>query len=250
MLALDHWDLVADQVRDDVATNFERIREQSISRAVDELASKAGIPEGAVAAFRVGAAASIEKSFQDKIDDFMRDRFASAALVAISKRGSPSDAPFVRRFLSSFDSDVAIDAIARLGDESDVPALINIARESYGGTKLNAAEAALRLSGSSAEVLETFVHSKDSELIELALAKMRENGGDTWRATAMELLSSDQPSAREKAAQLITRAMSQTGIQDVLNSYLSQQSYYYNVVVILDLALYCRIPMISDEATL
>jgi hypothetical protein len=167
VLVTDHWELMAEQVRADIGSNFERIRRKTIdeltrSTIQDTQSVYDALPATAQEALETGAKAAIEKQVEE-LDAFVREKFAAAALVGISQHGLPDDAPFVRGFLdkSSFYLNSAISAIVRVGDQTDSTTLVQIALESYAEHKLQAAEAALLLSQDPREIIDRLVRSND-----------------------------------------------------------------------------------------
>jgi hypothetical protein len=167
VLATDHWDVMKDEVRADVSDGFERIRKASLERYAQSVSQQIEVPDKS-AAKRL-ALETIEKMLAEKIDPFSRRQFAAAALAGIERHGSEVDADSVRPFLAnSLDRDVAIRALSRIGNRADVPALLRVATEAYGSTKLEAAKAALNLSENAPEVVTTLLESKDVDLVRLA----------------------------------------------------------------------------------
>lgn len=100
-----------------------------------------------------------------------------------------------------------------------------------GERKFAAAHAALRLSNDSEDIIRTLSRSKDPELVELALSKMEERGSESLKSTAIELLNNDNDAARRVAAQVLVKLLSREELAELLSSYVSQPTYYYNVVV-------------------
>jgi HEAT repeat protein len=167
----------------------------------------------------------------------------------LERNGSAEDREIVRPFLKNADSnrDIAIRTIERIGTKNDIMELAQIAQESYGDTKIAAARAALRLSDNSQEMIDTFRQSSDSLLVKMAIQTMEALNTDALKAQLIPLLSSEQHQTRKIAADELGRRLERSELLGVLNAYIDQPSYYYNVVVAFDRALFSRLARLNQE---
>ena len=252
VIATEHWESFAEYVRRDLSEKFERIRVDTIERMTQELKSAqlAEIEDSAAAeALARTVTATTMAQLSPELDTFIREAFAKAAIAGIERHGTRDDAHLVRPYLTPFlTQDAAIRALARVGDESDVPALIRIAIEGHGERQSAAARLALRLASDPSETLRIYIQSNDDTLVGLALSKMEELQDDSLGETAIGLLNSADASRRRVAAEFLIRILSVGELEVVLDTYMSQANYYYNVVVLFDRALYCRLPNSIDYA--
>jgi hypothetical protein len=240
VLATEHWEQAKDQVRADLTDGFGRIRTASLERFLQSFGRESGLPDLPVV--KETARAAIEKQLSG-IDQFSKQRFAAAALAGLDRHGSPEDAALVRPFLNeSLNRDVAIRALARLGTQEDVTALLRLASETYGDTRLEAAKAALRLSANSPGAIQSLLNTKDTDLVQLAIRAMQEASPETLPETLVMLLNDENNSTRVIAARFLATILSPDKLLEALNAYFAQPQYYYNVVVAIDRALYCRVP--------
>jgi HEAT repeat protein len=60
--------------------------------------------------------------------------------------------------------------------------------------------------------------------------------------TLVTLLNDENHSTRALAARFLAELLNVEQLVDALNAYVDQPQYYYNVVVAIDRALYCRLP--------
>jgi Domain of unknown function (DUF4062) len=235
-LAIKYWDRFANQCRSDIADCFGRVRQQSIDRRVQLL-----VDSGRSEADAVELVVHGDLKLDDKLDSFIRRLFGAAALGAIAQHGSKEDATFVRPFLAtSLERDAAIEALARVGDLTDVPALVRLATESYAETQRLAARVAIQLSEGSDDVLRALIASNEPVPVRLALEQAGRRGHDSLKAMAAGLLNSGNASIREIGAETIISLLDKVQLTALLESYVSQTPYYYNVVVAFDEALYCQ----------
>jgi len=237
VLGLEHWDVVRESLRQDTAERFARIRRESLNRLAEAVARQVGLSTSTTA--RALVTAKVEESLGSGSDSFLQKQFAAAALHAIAVKGSSDDLAFVRSFLDDvIERDRAIEAIARIGSLDDVPSLLRIASESHGATKAAAASAALRLSGDSADVLNAFISSNDSDLVALALEKIEAGEFGLFRDKLIALLYSDNDDVRLVAVGHLVKVEDRGALEGHLERYVAEPRYYYNVVVALDRALY------------
>jgi hypothetical protein len=241
VLATDHWEEMKDEIRADLSDGFERIRKPSLERYAQSVSQQIGLAD--LPAIKKAALEAIEKQLAGNIDAFSRRQFAAAALAGIARHGSGEDAASVRPFLKdSLDRETAVRALARIGNQEDVPALLRVATEAYGNAKLEAAKVVLRLSDSSEEVIQSLFQSKDVDLVRLALNALRESASEALPSTLMTLLNDENNSTRVLAARFLAKLVNPDQLLEVLDTYVGQSQYYYNVVVAFDRDLYCRLP--------
>jgi hypothetical protein len=244
VLARDHWDAMADQVRADIRDNFDRIREQWIDRFAEGGLEKSGFTLDEA---KNTARMILDTQIKEDTQRFIRQTYAAGALAAIAEHGAAEDAPFVRRFLhSTLEGDVAIRALKRVGDKSDVPALIQIAQKQYDQTKELAAAQAVRLSDEPAAIIQTFSESNSPELVRFALATMSEVGDESSRMRAIALLRHENVAVREVAADFVIKLSGKEELTALLDSYVQGGYYYYNVMAAIDRALYCRLEPVEQ----
>jgi hypothetical protein len=58
----------------------------------------------------------------------------------------------------------------------------------------------------------------------------------------MALLNDENNSTRALAARFLATLLDADQLLEALNTYVGQSHYYYNIVVAIDRALYCRLP--------
>jgi hypothetical protein len=150
--------------------------------------------------------------------------------------------PFVK---DPMNRDVAIRALGRIGSEADVPLLMEALKDSYGDTKVAAAEGIIRLSHKSVAALDSFLTSGDAALIKLALTKIEPQDREVLKTKVRSLLNDAGAAARELGAEFLVSHFRKEEVVDILDDYVAQPRYYYNVVVAIDRALY-SVPRVPD----
>jgi HEAT repeat protein len=146
-LATDHYSAIRYVLRSDLEEGFARVRQGSIeairSKLVDDFVNR-----------------TIEGF--SKLEDFIRSQFVEAALSGLIANGEPSDIRFGRQYLANDRHSTKLEAVrivSKFGTEEDVPALLEIWRDSWGEVRDEAGSAALRLSKRPFEVAQELIRS-------------------------------------------------------------------------------------------
>jgi hypothetical protein len=229
-LATDHYDAIRDVLRTDLATEFARVRQQSIEAVRSKFGSE--------------YAAKIDDQFS-KYDDFIRARFVAAALSGIAVNGEPSDIRFGRQFLTSEKDYVKLPAVrivSRFGAAEDVPMLLDITKNSWREMRDEAGMAALRLSVRPFEVARELIQLGDQNMVRAGFDWLYKQDSDEVVKFFDDLLNSDGHSDRERAIYFLS-SKRQNGTAAILERQFDRETYYYNVVTWLDRLLYAPEPL-------
>lgn len=229
ILATEHFETISGRIRNDLRDGFDRLRQEAIERMRRQL-GEVGVQALA------DAATSIEA--------FVQRRFTLAALAGLARNGIRGDAEIVRPYLDSSHHDVAIEAVgvlSRFGNEADVMALVAIAKAGRGELRKAAADAALKLDPGGV-ASEAFLASNDPVLVAKGLSLMPyEQAVTSNRPVA--LLNNENLGVRTAALLYLVEKASGPELEQTLREYVTQKTYYYNVVCWLDRLLYTPSPL-------
>jgi HEAT repeat protein len=266
-LALDHFDKISDLIRNDIGTGFKRIREEYL----DDVKSRLNLDSETTQQI-------LEEIQKDKVDEFIRSQFTEAALSGLALNGRPSDVEIARKFLKDERQNTRFAAatiVSRFGDEHDVRTLLEISDEAWGELVDFAAMNAIRLSAQphllaiemvqsdrrgrtdaglrwlldqdSAEVRNYFVgllndesESKRGQAAQYLARKLSRVGQDSGEVSVYfrGLLNDESESKRAQAVRYLSKKLGTAELEELLNEYPGNETYYYNVVTWLDRILY------------
>lgn len=249
-LARHHFDEIESRLSQDLENDFIELKEESLMRltqsyreAVRKDAEKRW-DEAAVQARReeldkkAGIATAKILDRRKSTERFVLRRFRAAALAGLAEHGSERHLSLARRFVKSEDRELvmsSIELIRRVGDEADVPILLEAAKNSWGDIQELAAEAAVNLSNEPIDVALELLDMDEQRVVAPALKALERASWSQSFDPVWELLRDESPTVREEAAAyFITRL---DALQDLPEVYTRGQ-YYYNVVARIDRHLY------------
>jgi len=230
-LALDRFDSFSNAIRSDLANGFRRIKEESFKRDEKEFG-----PE-----FSKKLAASYED-----LDEFCTLLFTRAALVGLAKHAQPTDAELVRSYLIHADHplrDLAVTIISDIGIPEDADILLKIAEEAYGDLKEKAAAGALKLSADPLKVAKELMGSNSSEVVRIAFEWMFNQNAREVKKIFRDLLRDGNEANRVRALYYFSTRLQIAELEGLLDEYIREKDYYYNVVTWLDRLLYAPSPL-------
>ncbi len=234
-LALRFFDQRQDQIRADLRDGFARIKEASVARS----------------RVRFGEVAEeVLKQWVD-LDDFIRSGFAAGALAGIATGGQSADADLARGYLPQGRKDVryedqalqAIRVLQRFGSSADVQQLLKLATVTFGELKSASAAAALRLTKDVFDTSRHLLESDDSRLVGLAVEALWEKSPERVVELLYPYLHSEKEASRTRVVAYFAHRHSGKELQDLLQRYLNEETYYYNVVCWFDRALHAPRPL-------
>jgi hypothetical protein len=192
--------------------------------------------------------AALESKYGERASTLMkadfRDRFILAGLSLLADRGRSDDADVVKSYVDHQNGRVALAALAtlaRLRTDLAVEAALAYACGSRGqkADRKRAADLALRLAP--AKAASVLLESSDGDIVAAAVPHL---GGSEVMATDLlrALLLNEAPAVRKAAVEQLADILKPDDQADLLQWYLDQSTYYYNVVAFLDRCLYCPAP--------
>ena len=244
-LATDHFDAIRDELRKDLENGFERVRKQSIDSIAAELGAE--------------YAEKVVERFKG-LDDFIRSQFVEASLSGLAINGDASDIRFGRQYLATDSGTLttisAVRIVCRFGTAEDVPALLNVAKDSWGEARDEAGVCALRLSPNPLEVARRLIESTGPKLVQAGYAWLYDQNFREVVDFFEALLDSGDEKERVRSVYYLSRTRSAEELANVLEANLQKEKYYYNVIAWLDRLLYSPEPLrefflrkLAEEAT-
>lgn len=242
-LATDHFDAIRNDLRTDLENGFERVKKKSIGEAESTYGSQ--------------YAKELVERFK-KYDDFIRSQFLEAALAGLATNSEAPDIRFGRQYLTTSSAAAklaAVRIVCRYGTSEDVPALLSIAKEGWGEECNEAGACALRLSPNPFDVARELVKSTRSELAQAGYAWLYGQRSQEALDFFEALLDSGNDKERVRAVYYLSKTRTNEELENVLETNLQKEKYYYNVVTWLDRLLYSPEPLkeffvrrLEDEA--
>ena len=243
-LAADHFAAIKGDLRTDLENGFARVKERTIA-SVEKMMG-------------VDYATKLVEQFA-KHDDFLRSQFVEAALSGIAIHGEPSDVRYGRQYLASDWADTkhaAVQILCKFGTVEDVPALLNVAKDSWGKARDEAGVCALRLSPNPFEVARELIQNTSAELTQAGYAWLYDQRSQEVVDFFETLMDSPNDKERVRAIYYLSQTRTSAELENVLDANLQKEKYYYNVVTWLDRLLYSPEPLknfvareLAEEAT-
>jgi len=196
--------------------------------------------------FGQSADALIAQWEDPKLVEFVRGRFTIAALNGLAEHGNPEDVALIRRFLWSGDWEVqraAIRALGRLGGPDDANELIGIAQGPRGTLTEDAALGAIALAPGWTGAAKDLVEVQDTGIVRTALRAMWSEEPQAGADCLRGLLRHTFVSARRMGAAYLLAHFEDAALEDVLDEYLAEGHYYFDVLAMFDAALYAPEPI-------
>jgi hypothetical protein len=223
-LAEDRFEEFGDQVRRDLADEFEQFQAESLKLLHSKFA------EEEVREF-LDVAVGAEK------DDRTRD-FIIAALGGIQRHRNEDDSELVIRYVEHSDHRVqvaAVKALRGIGDESAGRFAREVAL--HPDATDETARLALDIDAGSAWKLS---ESADSKVLVLAVERFTNDA--QHRGRLREFLDSEKDDVRMAAVKRLTDILDSDELATLLDEYTKQDRYYYNVVTWLDCLVHAPEP--------
>jgi hypothetical protein len=264
-LAIDHFDIISGLLRSDLETDFERIREKYLdgvkARSDEETAQRLS-----------------RQLQQEKLDEFMRSLYAESGLSGLAPHAQSSDIGIARKYLGDNHQNTrlaAVKIVSLFGDDTDVQTLLDISDKAWGELENLAAISAIRLSahpnltaiemarsdrrGRGEAALQWLFDQDSVEVRDYFRGLLKDESGDK-RAQGIrylssrpshvdydsgeldgyfrELLNDEDQNNRVRGILFLVKRLSRMDLERLLDEYMGQPKYYYNVVTHLDRFLY------------
>ena len=257
VIATEYFDCIAENIREDLENEFTNFAKENITQRIISQFKVHELLDLAKHEVNIDEKNLINEHL-DQIDKIIEDRkkmfnkynkhqFIGAALSGLLLHGNYEDIKWGRKYLvksSNITNSPQIEAIQiveKYGDSSDVTALIDIAKESYGELSNLAAQAAIKLSsGINGAALE-LLRSEKSNLVRIAIKSFETEDRTKVREILEPFLRKENRLLHSYALLYFLKYSSHEELEDLLDRYL-QERYYYHVVCLIDRILYAHFP--------
>jgi len=225
ILAVKHFRFLKERIRLDLDSEFETLKSDSENKWIE----------------KYGEAGKIISKIKPELINSIKSRYISAALDGLSMHGKQEDIKYARKYLINkkynADNFGALTIILRFGDKSDIEILNKIVLDSYGETKTLAIEAIFKFSEDRDSRLALIIN-KDETIYKTSLQMLLKYDLPYKIEVAKILLKSEIEDRRLDGLSILLSSLNEIELEKFLDDYLSQGTYYYNVVTWLDKCLY------------
>jgi len=196
------------------------------------------------------AAEELRKDENEGTREYIRGKYIAAALLGLAQNCEEKDLLIARRYLTEsqpeYYGEVEVNAariIAKLGDSSDVALLASRAQQMNGKKKQILLEAALKLSPGIKGIASQLLQDDSLDAFELGIRSLIKAGDSETNSILEKNLLDENESKRQKALSLIVENSTDEDLRQLLERYISRDTYYYNVVCWLDRYLFAPDPI-------
>jgi Domain of unknown function (DUF4062) len=222
------------KVRQDIRSGFNRIRDASAER------------------WKASRGADAFESLQSvwrSYDGLMPDMFAAAAFEVLAAIGRRSDGALARRALRE-GADWRVQRAATLllagvASRQDVVLLAGAAEALMGSARESAIKTVMQLSRGSHSAAARLLRNGNSAVVVSALRHAPESKSTWVKPLARKLLLAESGDVRIAAVRFLIASSTRAELLELLDEYVSQRTYFYNVVCWLDRHLYSPQPLQS-----
>ena len=220
-VALERELITGDDARQGLANRFEGLRDSYFGHLETTFGQ---------------AAVDHSRPQLDQIENFVVSEFATEALLAISKLPKEGDADLARSYTFGEQPLVAaVQVLCQIGEDSDVPPLLELVDTVHGELRTQAIEACATLA--SLERLLGLISSGEPAVVCEALRMLAQREVLIEPSLLLTTLNSDDANVRRAGVGYLL-ASEPDGLEEWLRSYSSQDRYFYDVVRMLDCVLY------------
>ena len=229
ILALDYFTHISNRIRNDLDDEFESLIYESKSRLKDIYGESSSI---------------ISDKFDRNLVNYMKSLYLSAALEGLAKNGQEDDVKYARKYLTNkflnnlYDGSIKL--LAKYGNSSDVNKLIRGALKSYGSTQKLAIETAYKLSDKKGDLLKKLIEDKDTSISKAAVKILANSRIPNKIDFTKRLINFETDTIRLDGLAILYKQLNLKQLEQFLDEYISQESYYYDVVTWLDRCLYSK----------
>ncbi|HEX8211386.1 MAG TPA: HEAT repeat domain-containing protein [Longimicrobium sp.] len=217
------------RIREDLKSDFKRVHRESQRRLLARYGP---------------VAAQVEESFA-KYNSLFLSRLRAAGLSALVSHGATvDDLPLIKELLahsSPWESglrEAAIAGIGQIGGVADVEQLLQIAQGAYGRVRAQALRTAVSLSPGIDGVAPELLRSNTPEFVRAGIAALTKRNFEQVSELVFPLLFHPDSAIRRPAIGYFVFVYPESELAEILNRYLTHETYYYNVVCWFDRALY------------
>lgn len=230
-MAKNDFATMGDVVRQDIVSDFERIRSGTIQK----------LPS------------PIPKQLAD-LDGFIRAHYLDASMRALALHSTESDVEIAKHVLQQQSDhivardavDTALDIIKAHGSASDIDTLMTLVAtvQPYESARTRAAQLALELNTSpDRNVPHELLKQGDEHIIPIVIRDALRKPDSLESDEICEFLYHEQQSVREMAACVLALQYDEPALVSLLGEYSDKGQYYYNVTCWFDRWLFAPEPL-------
>jgi hypothetical protein len=171
----------------------------------------------------------------------LRESYIDAAFQVVRSRPDKKYLDVARAELSSNSEIVlagAVEILARFGDKSDVPALVQLAEGQTGANKEKFAAAACTLDPGLEGAVSLFMKEGNPRLVKVALGELASEDLDRARDSVVALFKSESDGTRQQAVAFLSERLSREELSALMDAHAGEGGYYYSVICWIDRALH------------
>ena len=158
--------------------------------------------------------------------------------------GESEDIKYARKYLGNTLYNMAdkgaINILSKFGDSSDVEILIQAARNNYGQPQRMALETAYNLAENKEALLEKLINDEKESIAKIGLQILLNHKTERKLEIAQGLFKSGSGDLRVESLAIVVNQGDTPALEKLLDEYIAQESYYYNIVTWLDRYLYSK----------
>lgn len=229
VLAVEHYKDFENILRKDIKSDFETIKLKSIKNFTTK--------------YRITNEGEVDALLKNEnINKFIKSEFISSALEGLLQHGNKNDVKYARKYLGKTNYNtadrVAIEMIAKYGNTADCKMLLNYAFNSKSEYKILPIKTVLSLRKNLSNIISSMLKSNDKDLLKIALLNLDSLKSQNNTKVAKEFLKNDDEAVRLISIKFLFLKYNKDELIDILNDYIKNDSYYYNVVTWLDRLIY------------
>ncbi len=230
-LAVNRFETVSKQLRQDLEDGFIRVKQESIERLERQLGQEQAV--GIVDSFR-------------EVDSYIRSRFVEAALNGLLANGEAADIRYGKQYLADTDHAVKLAAtriLCKFGGPDDLPVLLQISTDAWGEMRDEAGAAALRLSPRPFETALELLKNRSAMLVQMGFNWLYQQDSPEVRKFFEELADDKDDTNRVRSVYYFSRKLETADLETLLETQFKKETYYYNVIFWLDRLVYAPSPL-------
>ena len=162
----------------------------------------------------------------------------------MAKHGNEDDIKYARRYFGKTAHGIADNAALKIlfkyGNSSDVKKILEIASSAYGEKKKSALKTAYKLTKNKAALINKLLKDDDSDQSKIAINLLARGTSTKKIEIAKKLLNFKTEKRRLEGLAMLSEKYSSPQLEALLEEYIDQKSYYYNVVTWIDKCIYSK----------
>lgn len=221
-----HFSENKETIQKDLENKFESLKASSSQKMLDNFG-------------KVGH--KLLDDWGEDLHSFIQDKFIASAIEVINNYDEPDFIDVIRPFVESTNRNVlkgTIEYLGKYGNQRDLPAIIKIAENSYDDIQLVSTQVALSISQEKFELSAQFAASGQPLLVKQSVKSMLSNRDDIDFSQIKNFLFHQSDLTREAAIYVASEILTQDELGELLDEYIDNRQYFYNVVTWFDRFLY------------